>query len=85
MDLICVNCGEPWDLDHVVHEEPRAFERRGCVVTKCPCCDARVPKLTPHEKRRLSVLAEIAADHGDDLDGFASFLDDFGNRLDDEL
>jgi hypothetical protein len=39
----------------------------------------------PDEKRRLSVLAEIAADHGDDLDGFASFLDDFGDRLGDDL
>jgi hypothetical protein len=45
------------------------------------CCKERLPELTPHEKRRLSVLAEIAADHGDDLDGFAAFLDDFGDRL----
>ena len=45
----------------------------------------RVPKLSKTEKRRLAVLAEIAADQGDDLDGFASFLDDFGNRLADEL
>jgi hypothetical protein len=85
MDLICVTCGEPWGLDHVVHEEPQSFGRRGCVVTRCPCCKERLPELTPTEKRRLSVLAEIAAEHGDDLDGFAAFLDDFGNRLDDEL
>ena len=44
-----------------------------------------VPKLTPTEKGRLSVLAEVAADHGNDLDGFASFLDDFADRLGDEL
>lgn len=85
MDLICVNCGEPWGLDHVVHEEPRLFERNGCAVTSCPCCKDRVPGLTETERRRLAVLAEIAADHGDDLDGFAAFLDDFGNRLNDEL
>jgi hypothetical protein len=85
MDLICVTCGEPWGLDQVVHEEPRSFERTGCAVTRCPCCKERVPKLTNDEKRRLSALAEVAADHGDDLDGFASFLDDFGDRLGDDL
>ena len=22
MDLICTCCGEPWDVDYVLHEEP---------------------------------------------------------------
>ncbi len=85
MDLICVTCGEPWDLDHVLHEEPQTFERNGCVITSCPCCKERLPKLLPHEKRRLRVLAQVAAEHGDDLDGFATFLDDVLDHVWDDL
>ena len=85
MDLLCLNCGEPWSLDHVVHEEPHAFERDGCVITSCPCCKSRLSKLTRRERRRLHVLAEIAAQHGDDLDGFAAFLEDFGDSVLDVL
>ncbi len=85
MDLLCLTCGEPWSLDHIVHEEPHAFERDGCSVTSCPCCKSRLPKLTKKDQRRLHVLAEIAAQHGDDLDGFAAFLDDFGDSVLDVL
>ena len=27
MDVICTCCGEPWDIYHVLHEEPQAFDR----------------------------------------------------------
>ena len=27
MDLICLTCGEPWDIDTVLHEMPEDFER----------------------------------------------------------
>ena len=29
MDLICTCCGEPWDIYHVLHEEPEGFDRQG--------------------------------------------------------
>lgn len=85
MDLLCLTCGEPWSLDHVVHEEPHAFERKGCVVSSCPCCKSRLPKLSNNEKRKLRLLTEIAAQHGNDLDGFAAFLEEFGNSVADVL
>ena len=28
MDLLCTCCGEPWDIYHVLHEEPEEFDRR---------------------------------------------------------
>ena len=39
MDIICLNCGEPWDVYHIYHDaEPEEFERVGCVIRRCPCC-----------------------------------------------
>jgi hypothetical protein len=78
MDLICTNCGEPWDLYHILHDaEPGDFERTGGLVTRCPCCEenSRTP-LTQSQRDRLSTIAEMAPLFGDDVDGFACFLED---------
>ena len=78
MDIRCTNCGEPWDVDHVLHEaEPEDFDRQGGLITRCPCCEEnqRTPR-PAKERSRLAAIAAVAPLFGDDLDGLAAFLED---------
>jgi hypothetical protein len=84
MDLICLTCGEPWEVDHVLHDAPADFERKGCLITRCPACAGRLPTLTESDRERLGELAEVAVLHGSDIDGFAAFLEDLGSATLDE-
>ena len=78
MDIICCCCGEPWDIYHVVHESPEAFERTGALIRRCPCCEGVRPSKLPKEfAERLDAFALVAEQSGDDLDGFAVFIEDF--------
>lgn len=85
MDLICSKCGEPWEVGHVLHEEPERFNREGSLILGCPCCDANLEyqseNLSEPEKEqlsfRLSCVREVCELLGDDVDGAASYLRDF--------
>lgn len=78
MDLICSRCGEPWEIYYVLHEEPGAFVRDGGLIIRCPSCPADLEDISD-EGRYRGQLAEVAADVlGDDVDGIASALEDFG-------
>ena len=46
MDILCTCCGEPWDVDSVLHEDPQGFTRHGCVITACPHCFGKPPSIT---------------------------------------
>jgi len=77
MDLICTCCGEPWDVDHVLHEEPDKFERQGGLIRACPCCHGTRPDgMTEERRSKLSAVAAAAQLLGDDVDGVAALLDD---------
>ena len=78
MDIRCSSCGEPWDVDHVLHEaEPGEFDRQGGLIRRCPCCkENRRTPLSAKERARLAAIAEVAPLFGDDLDGLAAFLED---------
>ena len=77
MDIICTCCGEPWDVDYVLHEEPQAFEREGALIKACLCCHGRQPEdLNRRTRDQLRALAEAARLFGEDIDGFAAFLED---------
>jgi NAD-dependent SIR2 family protein deacetylase len=76
MDIICTNCGEPYDTDYILHDAPEEFKRNGCLITACPCCEDRTSPLSTTEKQRLQAIAEVAPLFGDDIDGFAAFLED---------
>jgi hypothetical protein len=79
MDIPCVTCGEPWDLDYVLHEAPHEFTRTHGRIDRCPACPpTRKPHLSPEERARFATVAELAELCGDDLDGFAAELEDFG-------
>ena len=77
MDIICTCCGEPYHIDHVLHDDPGAFERQDCLITACPTCNGRKPaRLNRRTRDQLRALADAAKLFGDDLDGFACFLED---------
>ena len=75
LDLYCSTCGEPWDMDTVLHEEPAAFERarngRGAIV-RCPVCKVRGPQ----SAERRTLILEVHDALGTDLDGIAAELAD---------
>ncbi len=77
MDVICTCSGEPWDIDHVLHEEPQEFDRESALIKGCPCCKGRQPEdLNRRTRDQLRALSQAARLSGEDLDGFASFLED---------
>jgi hypothetical protein len=78
MDLVCTRCGEPWDVDYVLHEEPLGFRRRGGRIDRCPVCPEETPEHSPEERHRLIAIRELANLLGDDIDGLATSLEDFG-------
>ena len=78
MDLVCTSCGEPWDMDYVLHDEPEGFERKGAAIVSCPCCKDRKTPLSKEEKERLSAARELGELFGDDVDGYAAQLEDMG-------
>ena len=78
MDLICTRCGEPWDVDTVLHDMPDEFERKGSRITRCPTCPPGKPRLSRATEARLAVISTLAETLGDDVDGFAATLEDFG-------
>ena len=79
MDMVCINCGEPWDMDYVLHEAPGAFIRRHSRIDRCPACPATGhPVLSEKQRVRLDLIAHLADMCGDDIDGFVAELEDFG-------
>lgn len=88
MDVHCCNCGEPWDQYFLRHElteenagslagEGWTFGQNRLVVLRCPVCPKDGPGL-PDAQERTAVVTEIAAVLGDDEDGLAATLEDFG-------
>jgi hypothetical protein len=81
MDILCPKCAEPWDIDelHDYAEEGgtifsdvyKAFRTKGCAVA----FGDPVPCSRTEGSEARSVLADLL---GDDVDGYASLLEDFG-------
>ncbi len=81
MDLVCTSCGEPWDLDYVLHEEPEAFVRKGAAIVSCPCCPEQKGKVTKEQREKLAAARELGELLGDDVDGYAAELADLQEYL----
>jgi len=52
MDLHCTRCGEPWDLDYVLHDEPEEFKfKKGSkTIIECPACRGKDIELDPQQR-----------------------------------
>jgi len=81
VDLLCQRCGEPWDFfyitDEMTEEERRDFHAgRGC-----PCCCKKATAdihLSPRQQEATEVQAILRDVLGDDIDGLAAEMEDFG-------
>lgn len=81
MDLYCPRCAEPWDNDelHEVAAEngstysamAKRFRSEGCVVFTHQVCERT-------DSLRSSAAAAMYDLLGDDMDGAAAMMDDFG-------
>lgn len=78
MDLMCTNCGEPWEVDYVLHEDPVAFKRHGSTITACPSCDGLPVEMSDERRGQCDAAAVVTDLLGDDIDGAACELEDFG-------
>ena len=79
MDIPCTNCGEPWDMDYVLHEVPHEFTRTYGRIDRCPACPATGrPPLSAAERERLDFVVELANLCGADIDSFVAELEDLG-------
>ena len=79
MDLPCINCGEPWDMDYVLHEAPHEFTRTHGRIDRCPACPATGrPRLSAAKRAQLDAVATLADILGDDIDGLVAELEDLG-------
>jgi hypothetical protein len=77
MKLTCICCGERWEAQHVLRDEPEKFDRRGAILRACPCCHGSEPDgMTQEERIRLRAVAAVGELMGDELDGIAATLDD---------
>lgn len=88
MDVHCCNCGEPWDQDFLRHElsdgldgdltaEGWRFGPSRLAVLHCPACP-KAGYVLPDADERSVIVTELAELFGDDEDGLASTLEDFG-------
>ena len=80
-DLLCQRCGEPWDLYYVTHEMTDEERKDFHAGKGCPCC-CKTPdedlNLSPRQKDAVSIQAAMRGVLGDDLDGLAAEMEDFG-------
>ena len=85
VDIYCVKCGEPWELDtfHDVADERgvtfsvavEEFQRAGCVATGWVSgCERATGGAAAARAGAMSVLCELL---GDDVDGIASEMADW--------
>lgn len=90
MDIYCVRCGEPWDIDSI-HEEVtyrqesgeevsfngvrRDFSRRGCLALTAYGV-SEVDCRRDSGNARAMASSALMGILGDDIDGVASLMDD---------
>jgi hypothetical protein len=64
-------------MDYVLHEDPTAFKRKGGVIEHCPSCKSN-DKPSSEMEDKLEAASEVGDMLGDDVDGYAAMLEDFG-------
>ena len=76
MDVLCVCCGEPWDVEYVLSEATDEFDREGALIRGCPSCHGTRPGDMTEEGRGMPRVAAAAALLGADVEGLAGLVDD---------
>ena len=73
MDLYCSRCGEPYELDYVMHDMT-VLERADFNTGKgCQSCKGKEVTKRPFRAELASVLRDVL---GDDVDGIAAEMED---------
>ncbi len=85
-DLFCTVCGEPWDLDYVLHEKDPDMKYAHGRISSCPCCPKpekgkKQRKLSRGEKERAKLASMLANVLGDDVDAIAIEGEEFFGDL----
>lgn len=82
MQIVCLRCGEPWDVDYIMDIPPlekKDFTMLGVMqILACPCCKGLDVNIEPELADKLSAMGAVADVLGDDIDGYANFLQDEG-------
>ena len=81
MDLLCERCGEPWDRLSLTDDMTATERRRFFGGEGCPCCYGREKGFEERaERTSFARMAQSAFRDalGDDLDGVAAMMEDFG-------
>lgn len=82
MDLLCQRCGEPYDVFSVTDEMTPEEQGRFNCGEGCPCCYGKPEEEFKGRAARTRDAREAQAAMrsvlGDDLDGLAGDMEDFG-------
>jgi len=79
MDIYCPRCGEPWDTYSLVDDMTPVEAEDLKAGRGCPCCVGKELKdLSPEGIERGIYTGALMDVLGDDLDGLAATLEDFG-------
>ena len=84
MDILCIRCGEPWDVLGISDEFTLTQKRHFYEGKGCPSCGTTSQgALEESEMYRSTTFArevQIAFKEvlGDDVDGLAAMMEDFG-------
>ena len=86
MDTYCTFCGEPWECDYVLHEDPEDFKLTASeAIIGCPSCAVRVGESesgTPLFTRKPGAVRHHASDVLREMAEFAGNLCDFATDMD---
>ena len=97
MDIMCIGCGEPWEVSTFwevkrakegkpaegddTFDDLESFELGSSVFTKCPSCEWHEKNteggacVSDEKREAVAMLADML---GDDTDGMACSIEDFG-------
>ena len=78
MDIRCSHCGEPWEMDtlhDLADEENVSFDQARRMFYKDGCKALGTRHGSGHADPGVAMLQDLL---GDDVDGLAAMLEDFG-------
>jgi len=80
MDINCPKCGEPWDADelhYIAAEHGMTFSQKVTAFSRTGCEVFGEQHADPADQQRALAAAVAFELMGDDVDGVASFLEDY--------